>query len=182
VIVRGPEATLESSDFVEADDGRIIVYADVSSIAELKTPGRHENVKVPLRGPEKAANLSFPRDSRVTATLVVREDNRTYTVERMPIWLMQPTDPEDPDRVIIEQPPNGVLFNVPVIGPPDKIALLEDPDYSPRPVAFLRITEQQTNVPFTRELEFDLPEGVTVAPSFTQREATYHLAEREPAP
>lgn len=181
--IRGPERVLSRSFTTSTTDNKFIVVADLTSLNVINQPGVHEDIRdIPLRRPETENNITF-NPPRVSATIHIRQTDRQIIYPSMPIWpLMAPTL-QDKYKVAFEGG-SAVITNVPLVGPPERIALLEDPNFTPRPKAVLEVTSSDLppGQPRTRRLEFDdLPEGVRVAPGYAQNEITFELVERAPA-
>jgi hypothetical protein len=84
----------------------------------------------------------------------VRESDVSGTIRSVPIWVFVPPDLMGKYRVDL---PNPVLTNVKVTGPADKIAMVNQPDFSPKPRARLVISgDDEPGKPLQRQVTFDL--------------------------
>lgn len=183
VKVRGPASVLTQAFGAPPEEDKYIVYADLSALPAIRTPGAHEDVSdIPLRRPAEAeGNVTFT-PSRVSADLRVKRTDEELMIPSMPIWPWMPPTLQDRYKVVFEGG-SPVVTNVPLIGPPEQIALLKDPKYTPRPVAMLKVTADDlpSNEVRTRELTFEnLPKDVVVAAGYSQREVSFRLVERAP--
>jgi hypothetical protein len=158
VRVRGPVRLL---DRFTQSDGTRSVQADMAGLEQLRQGGTHEDVQVTLRSPSPALTLTPPA---VTARFtVMQEQIRDVEVPSVIIAVSKPLAMEG--RYAIEVNPT-VLANVKVSGPADVIGPWQASNFrQPKPaVAVLRITAddlQNAGKPaVTREVSFDLPEGV----------------------
>jgi len=147
----------------------------------MKTPGVHENVKdIPLALPANANGTEF-RPKTVNATLKVRQSDVEYEYPAMPIWILNPPgDFQQKYEVVFDTPGGAILYNVPLVGPNEQIEMLKNPDFAPTPKAILEVSRDDLppGVSRIRRLEYDLPDGVHVAPGYAQREVSFKLVER----
>lgn len=162
-------APSEEIDRIRAD-GPLQAFADIERFPELNTPGNHTlstvRVFIPgLRGEHVSIN-----PGSVRATLEVRDQDQTA---RLPYLVVHQVVPPNLLKEYRIEAPEQV-FNVEVVGPPDKIELLEKLEYEPKPKALLEISrDDATGQPRRRRLRIiDLPQGVS---EVTAQEVDFRL-------
>lgn len=167
----GPRATMESA----LAEGIFKAYPDLSGREALKKPGVHELSNLPLVRMFEGDHITLTPAS-VNATLRVREQNVSYTMNQMTIFLSQP--PGMVERYRVEFDP--ILERVTLIGPPHLIELIRDQTINPRPKARLEVTaDMPIGIEQERTLRFDdLPEGVTVSREDERRRIRFTIHPR----
>ena len=149
VKVRGPKSVLDDPN------ERLVVRADLVSRAELATPGTHELAAVRL-----VCSIDDPAitilPSTVKAIIEVNQSDVRYRIDSMPIHIA--ASPLILSKSI-EMP--ATIANIWVIGPPEKIELLKRDAFRPKARLELSLDDVGKGQ-ITRELLFDLPEGVKV--------------------
>jgi hypothetical protein len=148
VKVRGPKES------IDALGDKLVAVADLTGLEGMNVPGPHDFPVVRIK-PLDDPNLSFTPPN-VEAVVSVRESDVPGTIRSVPIWVDCPPDIVGKYRVELSNP---VLTNVKVTGPQDKITLVNQPDFSPKPHARLEITgDDEGNVgkPIQRQVTFDL--------------------------
>ena len=155
----------------------LVVYADPTSIAQLNTPGAHKAVNVRLTTPARDRGVRLTTAS-VKADIEVRPADVEYKIDAMPIDIAYPQDMEDAYRAELSEPS---IANVTVVGRPEAIRRLRDPEFTPKPYALLRVTGDDLPVGTTRSRTpiFMLPDGVKVKPGDAKRTVEFRLVERE---
>ena len=112
----------------------------------------------------------------------MKSSDETYELQTVPVWPLMPPVMLEKYQVKLGDPaPVGVLSKVKVVGPPDQIAALKKPDYSPRPYAWFKVdpNNQQTNTTYSSPIKVEgLPEGVHVSPDDQNRSINYQLTDR----
>jgi hypothetical protein len=170
VRITGPEQKI-----LEAEQpGKLNVYADLSRLPSTLVPGPHTEKSVTLLRPIENLDVSLT-PATVAATFNVRESNIEYTFRSMAVFLLAPANIQA--QYLVQYEP--ILNNVTVSGPPQKIEMLQDPNFQPKPRAVLELSREDITNPGPKTLRFiDLPEGVTVDDEATRREVTYKLVDR----
>jgi len=168
--VTGPEQMILKAERA----GTLIVYADLSRLPSSLVPGPHTEKSVTLLRPVESPDVSIT-PATVAATFTVREANVDYTFRSMAVFLMAPANIQA--QYVVQYEP--ILNNVTVTGPPQKIEMLQDPNFQPKPRAVLELSREDVTSPRPKTLRFlDLPEGVTVNQDAATREVTYRLVDR----
>lgn len=169
VKVRAPKRAWEKAPI----EGPLQALANLASIADLATPREHKipAVRVFVPGLSDEPNVSIT-PATVKATLEVRQPDRQL---RLPSMVVFPSGPAFLLKQYRVACPD-VINNVNVVGPPDKIAMLERPDY-PKPWALLEVSRDDATGAFRKKrLRFmDLPDLVQVMPEDAQREVEFKL-------
>ncbi len=167
----GPRSIMEEA--IEQD--RFKVYPDLSGREVLKKPGLHELSNLPLVRMFEGNHVTLS-PTTVNATLRVREQDVSYTMNQMTIFLSHP--PGMLDKYRVEYDP--ILERVTLIGPPHLIEAIRNQTINPRPKARLEVTDDiPIGVEQERTLYFDdLPEGVTVSREDQRRRIRFTIYER----
>lgn len=170
VKVRAPK-----SYFAEAERlGPLVVEAELASTELLDKPGPHE-ASVPVSCPRlrQDRNVTYT-PNKVTAAFEVRQADVKYTIPSMAVFVAGPQNLLSQYRV--DCAPS--VANVTVIGPPDKIELLQREDF-PKPKAVLEVSGDDLPAdvprPPRRLIYRGLPEGVRVSPADEQRALEFTL-------
>jgi hypothetical protein len=146
VKVRGPKES------IDALGDKLVAVADLTGLDGMNVPGPHDFPVVRVQ-PLEDPNLSFTPPN-VEAVVSVRESDVSGTIRSVPIWVFCPPDLMGKYRVDLANP---VLTNVKVTGPADKIAMVNQPDFSPKPRARLAISgDDEPGKPLQRQVTFDL--------------------------
>jgi hypothetical protein len=156
VTVRGPATWIASAEQV----GNLVAYADITNLPILRTPGKKNPLNVPVRTPVQGVSVE---PAEVTAALEVRESDVSLRLESVPVFAALPPAIMEQYRVTIEP---AFIYNVTVLGPPDRIALLRGQqvsqvmarlDFLPGEVDAIRAGQSGSKRP-----TFVLPEGLRV--------------------
>jgi hypothetical protein len=178
VRVRAPADQLNRAEA----DGTLNMYADLASIPELAVPGPHVVSSVRVYSPGLDGQRVSYSPSTVKSVLEVRQREERYTLPFMAVSTIVPSGLQKQYRV--EAP--ETIHDITLIGPPDKIALMRQENYEPRPYAALEVRGEDRPVPGqtigpvrSRMLRFmDLPSGVRVSAEDAQRTVEFKLLER----
>lgn len=167
----GPKSTMELA--IAQDNFK--AYPDLSSRDVLKKPGLHELSNVPLVRMFEGNHITLT-PATVNATLRVREQDVSFTMNQMTIFLSQP--PGMVERYRVEFDP--ILERVTLVGPPHLIAAIRDQTINPLPKARLEVTaDMPIGIEQERSLRFDdLPEGVTVSRDDARRRIRFTIHPR----
>ena len=170
VKVRGPRAVLENRNQVQP----WAVYADLARRGELNTPGEHtiNAVRVFVEPESSAITISPPV---VKATIEVNQAEVRYQIPSMPVWFtVSPNLDLQRYKVELTSP---VITDVWVVGPQAQIDMLRNERFLPK--ARFQVSRDDINLP-QREapLEFDLPQGVKLAPESGNRTVSFKVVER----
>ncbi len=167
--VRAPKRAWERAPA----DTLMVAYADLASSAELDKPGERQltgvRVYVPWLRDEPHVTIT---PNTIKVALEVRQADRQL---RLPSVVVYPSGPAFLLRQNRVECPDTIT-NVTVVGPPDKIALLERSDY-PKPWALLEVrTDDATGSTRRKRLRImDLPKGVEPVPEDAQREVEFKI-------
>jgi hypothetical protein len=173
VTVRGPDDLLKE---LKARN-QWVVYADLTGRESLKVPGPQEEQAVPLTVPASDPDITFT-PATVKVKFKVRQAEERYTYPSMPIWIDAPSIlAERGYKVVLSGSPN--LTNVRLVGTPDLIAALRDGTLKPKPKAHVEASTEDlpVNTPRTRDVKYELPAGITVAPEDARRSVEFRLQE-----
>jgi hypothetical protein len=164
VKAHGPKLMIDSL----LKQGGLTAYANLDSVGAL-TPGHHERiVDVSLSGKDTSITLD---PTSVNASLDVRPSDETKIIPAMAIWIKAPQSVLD--QYEIHNVP-ATVTNTTVTGPPDKLALLE----KTLPTAVLTITGDDINTEQPKQLDYQLPPGVTVNHNDQARTFEFKLEKR----
>ncbi len=173
VEVRAPESALKQAE----QNHQLVVYANLSGLPVLKQPGQHE-MELGLTSPIQSEENVSLSPGTVRAILQVRQADETLMISSMPIWAAGPADLWGRYKVVFSLP-QPFLTNVMVIGPHDKIELLNKQGVNSKCKAYIDVTTDDLPVgqTHTRRVRFDLPEGIRVAPASAGIQVDFKLAE-----
>ncbi|MFN4242367.1 MAG: hypothetical protein ACK4PI_03930 [Tepidisphaerales bacterium] len=180
VKLTGPKSVLDRITEEDAA-GRPAVRAALQALPSLRSPGEHVNVEVSLVMPSAVSDSVDPsrftlQPERVRATFRVRQADVTLTLPSVPIFPLAPQTLLDTYRPVFEP----TLPNVTVIGPRDVIESLRNGTAGRMPRAILELSRDDLppGRPRTRQVRFDLPEGLRVSPEDARREVEFTLVPR----
>ncbi|HEY8667764.1 MAG TPA: hypothetical protein VIL86_13945, partial [Tepidisphaeraceae bacterium] len=177
VKVRGPESLLTR--------GPLVVYADLSPIQAIKTPGPVDQ-DVTTKKPFDDEHVTVT-PAQVHVNLKVRQSDVTHDIGAMPIWIVHPDGFLKKYDVVFESG-SAVLRNVTVQGPKDTIEMFFPSEHLPKtknppipPKAILEVSDNDvTPAEFhDKPVKFDLPKGITAGEAPIVR---FKLVERTAAP
>jgi hypothetical protein len=160
----------------------LVAYADLAGTGLIDKPGSHDaivRVSCPQFGTEEIACTP----STVKVTFEVRQSDVKYTIPHIVVNVEGPSYLLDQFKVQFNGTIKDTIFDVKVIGPPEKIADLKRDD-TPKPWAVLQVRGDDRTTPgaaetHTRRLEFrGLPDGVRIDPDDPQRVVDFSLVER----
>jgi hypothetical protein len=108
----------------------------------------------------------------------IRQSDVQFTIPSVVVNLEGPSFVLDQYKVQFKD----TIYDVKVIGPPDKIQALQRDD-TPKPYAVLHVTGDDrptanSTGQHTRRLEFKMPDGVRLDPQDDQRSIDFTLVER----
>jgi len=170
VKVRGPKDAIEDLE----KDHKLIAVADLGSFDAMNVPGPHDFPIVRIR-PLDDPNLSFSPPG-VEAAVSVRESDVPGEILSVPIWVTGPPEVVAEYRVHFLDPENGVLKNVKVTGPADKIATVNQFEFQPKPHAELAIqNDDEAGKPLSRQVIIDLPLGLHLTDEISQHPVQFTL-------
>ena len=167
VRVIGPQSVLDGPD---GQPDPLTVYARLQGRPELQRPGVAQVEDVPLDLPDNLQDSRVRLSTQnVSATLHVRDRDTTYTMNSMVIKAIIPNNfPYDVRH-------EASLPNVTLIGPQDKIELLQQPGFE-QPIAVFEVSSADAGQPRRKTLSFmKLPEGVRVADADRNRSITVEV-------
>jgi hypothetical protein len=170
---RGPQSVLDQL----TADRQLVVYANLKGRDALHIPGAHEEIGVPLILPSDASDVTFT-PGVVKATFQVRATEERFVYPSMPVWVLAPPVlAERGFKVSIVS--NTNLANVTLVGSPDVIAQLRSDTLTPKPRAHVEVSldDLPAGTLRTRQVEFDLPEGVHVAAEDQARTVDFKLVD-----
>lgn len=154
VKVRGPASVLGAAEAT----GSLVAVADIASLPILRTPGKKDPIRVPVRTPVREVTVT---PDAVTAVLDVRDADVSFKIDSVPVFASLPPGVIEEFKVTVEPP---FVYNVTVFGSPERIAALRGQassqviariDFLPSEVDAIRSGESGTKKP-----NFVLPEGV----------------------
>jgi len=152
-----------------------IERADVEAAPfNITTPGVREfdaRVIPPLTGKHVSVT-----PASVHVTVRIKQADVERKIDSMAVFKLTPSALEREYEVIYDP----ILPNVKVIGPPDKIELLQTNAFIPKAVFEVSV-EDPKNRPITRRVRYELPPGVRVAPDDEGRTIEFRLVKRQPA-
>lgn len=167
----GPQSILDRL----TADRQTVVYAELRGRDALRIPGPHEEKAVPLLLPSNDPDVSFTPTS-VTATFKVRQAEERMIYPSMPVWVLAPPLLADRGyKVVLASSPN--LENVTLVGSPDLIAQLRSGTIMPKPRAHVEVSldDLPAGTPRTRQVKYDLPDGVRVSSDDVGRTVEFML-------
>jgi hypothetical protein len=173
VKIRAPQREIERAESA----GGLVAYADMASTGVLDKPGNHEAV-VRVTCPGLSAQDVNYTPATVNANFDVRQSDVQFTIPSMVVNLEGPSYLLDQFKVQFKD----TIYDVKVIGPPEKIQSLQRDD-TPKPYAVLlvngddRPTATSTGQ-HTRRLDFKMPDGVRLDPQDDQRSIDFTVVER----
>lgn len=168
VQVRGPASILK-------DQTRSLrVTAKLAEREELRVPGAHEIAAVPLECSIDDPSVTV-QPATVKATIDVNQADVPLTIPSMTVMVTMPGSMLQEYRVEYD----NILTNVKVFGSPDKIKMLGDPKFEPKPKARLEITSEDVGKGrIDRKVQFDLPKDVYVSKDDEGRKVTFKLVKQ----
>lgn len=171
---KGPQSVLDQL----TADRQMVAYANLRGNDELKLPGTHEVKSVPLILPTTDSDVVFS-PAAVTVTFKVRQTEERFIYPSMPVWVLAPPVLADRGyKVQILSSPN--LANVTLAGSPDVIAQLRSNTLLPKPQAHLQVSLEDLTAAgskITRQVKYDLPDGVHVTPDDAVRTVDFRLVD-----
>jgi hypothetical protein len=173
IVVQATRSALPSN-------GEINLYANLAATGKLSQQGLQTDVPVSVGIPGIANEDVQFEPNTVKATFTVRAFDQVAELPSMPIW--GPSLPLPLLKGYVVETSADSLSNVPVIGPPEKIAYLLNPE-SQKPIARIIISLPTDTDGRSRpaKLVYEFPpqaEGVKVKPEFTPT-IEYKLTKRE---
>jgi hypothetical protein len=160
--VRGPQSLLDRLNA----EGKLVVYANLSDRPDLQAPGTHELKDVPLVMPAIQLGESHVTISptSVSATVKVKQVEDRLVYRTMTIFVTTPYNFSDRYRVKLIGDP--FVHDITLLGPAEVLSAMQKEDFHPKPLARLTVTSDDLppGTTRTRELKFELPEGVRVSP------------------
>jgi hypothetical protein len=146
-----------SAAFPKARDA---LKAEAELQESMLTPGRHGPVSVRVKVPGLSGPDVTLRQSTVMATVDVKDADEKYVIVSMSVSMNITPENADPYKVTREP---KFLNNVPVYGPPDKIAQLKLNQLTPIPQAIINITASEVAAKKgTQTPKYELPEGIYI--------------------
>ncbi|MBV8782519.1 MAG: hypothetical protein JO353_14070 [Phycisphaerae bacterium] len=134
-------------------EGKLTAYADLTGLDALKQPGEHSIPGVRIRPLDDKALTFLPTE--VKAQITVRESDVPYVARALILWVVGPADIMSHYRV---ECGSQVVPSVTIMGPPERIAQLERPDFTPKPRAVLEIRpSDDPGKPLRRQPRVELP-------------------------
>jgi hypothetical protein len=174
VKVRGPKESLEELDKAH----KLVAIADLGAFDAMNVPGPHDFPVVRIKPLDDPSVVFTPPN--VEAAVSVRESDVPGTIRSVPIWVSGPPALLARYHVELVNPSNGVLTNVKVIGPKDKIDLVNQPDFA-KPHAVLEIhdeDESSSGKLLQRAVRFDLGDlGLRVNDEISQHPVDFRLVD-----
>jgi hypothetical protein len=173
---RGPKSVLDSL----IADRQNFVTADLTGRDALHIPGAHEEKAVPIKLPINDPEVTFT-PSTVTAIFKVRQTEEKYIYPSMPVWVLSPPVLVDRGyKVVIVS--NLNLANVTLLAAPDLIAQLRNDTVAPKPRAHIDVSldDPPAGTVHTRQVTYDLPDGVRVSADDLTRTVDFKLQEITP--
>jgi hypothetical protein len=175
VTVSGPRSVLDRAE----ERGELALHANLANLDILNVPGQHELASVRLSRPSLLQDRNVRIDPEaVRAVIQVRARDTEFLIRSMPVFPLPPPGLLNNYRLEHEES----IANVTVVGPPEQIELLRQPEYAPKPVAVLELRSDdvlRAGEQRSRRVRFlDLPPDVRVTEESTRREVTFRLVER----
>ncbi|HWB53060.1 MAG TPA: hypothetical protein VG722_02670 [Tepidisphaeraceae bacterium] len=175
---RGPQSVLDRL----TADRETYVTADLSGRDALHIPGAHEEKAVPIQPPRQVSDQEVTfTPSTVTAVFKVRQTEEKFIYPSMPVWVLAPPVLADRGyKVVIVSNPN--LANVTLLASPSLIAQLRNDTLTPKPRAHIDVSldDLPSGTVRTRQVKYDLPEGVRVSADDLMRTVDFKLQEVTP--
>lgn len=128
VTVTGPTADLSQA----ASEGKLAVYAD---LPELRESGRRTLTNVPLSPSISAQHVTL-NPKVASADINVKRSEVEETLQAVPVWALYPPKDLGKFKAKYESPLNDVK----VVGPPQVIERMKEPDYDGKPKAIFDTT------------------------------------------
>jgi hypothetical protein len=168
--VRGPRNVLEQA----LSQGELVAYADLVGSEILVTPGTHELPTLRVTTRLRGENISL-NPNTVRGVVEVQQANVRHVIRSMVVTVKMPQRLQE--RFVVKT--DELIFNVPVIGPPDEIRRIETEQAAP-PEAVLNVVSSDAENPSPRRrLRYTLPPGI--APEGPEQEIDFKLIPRPPA-
>jgi hypothetical protein len=171
VTVRGPKSEL----FPSADHPPVRVFANLTGLALLKTPGKHVLPTVPISLSTDGKLHIDKGQMQVKAEFTVQDADVPGVIESMPIVIkVSPSLTKSFDISVN----NGVenIYNTHVKGPKDIVDALVKNPIAAKAEAVLEISADDTSV--SKQLVYTLPPGVTVDKDDEARKIEFVLKAR----
>lgn len=180
VRLTGPKSVVDR--YADVDPaGRSVIRADLSVIAETRTPGEHTRNEVMLIRPTLLAEATDPTQftlvpDRVRSSFRIRQADVSFVIPAMPVFPLAAPTFLDEYRAVYEP----TVANITVLGPPDLIAALRNETLGKKPIAILELSRDDLPPGKTRSrrLRFDLPDGLSISPEDAKRELEFTLVPR----
>jgi hypothetical protein len=120
----------------------------------------------------------------VHALLKVRQADKLGKISSMPIFPAGPSDLWGKYKVVFPSLPQQFLTNVPVIGPPDKIDLLDKEGFAGKSKAILEVTADDlpAGEVHSRRVRFELPDDIKPGPGSEDIKVDFKLVEANTLP
>jgi len=175
VKLRGPQSSFENGG-----GGNLAVYANLSDLPELKISGERTINNVPLMLPSTLVGDTHVTmtPKSVSAHVKVKQVEGQLVYDTMTIFVTTPYNFSDRYKVkLLGDDP--FIHNVTLLGPPDVLAAMKKEDFHPKPVARVTVTSDDLppGVRRTRELKFELPDGVRVAEVDSHRSVEFMIVD-----
>jgi hypothetical protein len=154
------------------------VFADIPSTGLQDKPGQHE-ATVRVNAPQLTREGITYMPSTVKANFEVRQPNETKVFSSVVIY---PIGTANVQKKYFAQCAD-TLPNVTVVGPPDQIAQLNQPDKQPRAILEFSREDLPAGTPRTKKVRFEFPKDlpdVHESQEDAQRTVEYTLVERQP--
>jgi hypothetical protein len=193
VEVRAPEnlANIKDTQFVPADvkvtapkgtwerATKPYVIADLSKLESLKEPGKHDEKYVPLIWPNQPDHVTL-ESRNVTAHFDVQQKEERDTIGSVPVWVEGPPQFFNDYAVALKLPGGAAsLTDVPLAGPPEKIAKIRRGELSALAVLHVNFTNVAPDESRTEPAQFDLPADVHFVGDPQKYQITYVISVRK---
>lgn len=140
-------------------------------------PGPHSLKAVPVTVEGLGAEATV-RPATVSATLEVGQADVPHLIASVPVFPTIAVDQQTLQNYTLRH--DQFLSNVRVYGPPEKIRQLESFTLNPRPEAHFKVIDNDLGKQrVTRELRYELPEGIRLADD-APKTITFDLLPKEP--
>ena len=159
---------------IRAAKGELYAKANLPPLS----PGPHTIKAVPVTVEGLDPKVQ-PKPSTVSATVEVGQADVPFDIASVPVFPTIAVDQQTLQSYTLRH--DQFLSNVRVYGPPEKIRQLETFTLSPRPEAHFKVVDNDLGKQrVTRELRFELPEGIRLADD-APKTITFDLLPREPS-
>ncbi len=171
IMVSGPETVLKRL----TENGDLKAFANLADNASLKTQGHHVLSAVPVTLSPLQDKLRVD-PGQVTADIVVRAADVSYTIQNMPITVdAAPSTWHNFDLVVT----NGESITIDVTGSQEQIDAIKNKTVTPKAILEIVPDDSSPTASPSKKLTFIMPPGVKVDPKDMDRTVDFKLTRRD---